>query len=253
MRWYVSRHGKTKGPYDKADIIAAIGAGQIGPDDTVCQEGTEEWLPVRDLGAFAAAVPVAPLATASQVAAEPTGAPTARAEKAPSRRAVSERPEPMVWIDRCEKVGRFVLWLVLAAAVLLVPIEYIKQQRAESALREAVRKEELLRAKAEKEKAEKSERLPLESMRPALTLLDGATGRIWFSNVSARSGVVCVAGIATNPTTKQTSESLPACKLITPYASNVELTVMFAGGDLRVICKDVTCGFTFKEVPDVKG
>jgi hypothetical protein len=62
-----------------------------------------------------------------------------------------------------------------------------------------------------------------------------------------------VAGIATNPNTKETSESLPACKVVTPYASNIELTVMFAGGDLRVLCKDVTCGFSFKEIPDVNG
>lgn len=59
MRWFVSRNGKTKGPYDKADIISAVSAGQIGLDDTLCQEGTDEWIPVRDLGAFAAVVPPA--------------------------------------------------------------------------------------------------------------------------------------------------------------------------------------------------
>lgn len=158
----------------------------------------------------------------------------------------------MIWIDRFEKIARIILWLVVAAAVLLVPIEYIKQQRVESALREAIRKEDLSRARAEKEKAEKSDRLPLESLRPALRVLDGVTGRLWFSNVSNRTGVVCVAGVATNPNTKQTSESLPACKVVTPYASNIELAVMFAGGDLKVICKDVACDINFKEVPDVK-
>jgi len=158
----------------------------------------------------------------------------------------------MHWIDRSEKVGRLILWLVLAAAVLLVPIEYIKQRRVEAALRETVRKEEVQREKAEKEKAERSERLPFDSFKPALRLLDNATGRLWFSNVSSRTGVVCVAGVATNPTTRMSTESLPACKVVTPYASNIELAVMFAGGDLRVICKDVTCDLAFKEVGDIK-
>lgn len=250
MRWYVSRQGKTQGPYDKADIIAAIGAGKIGPEDTVCQEGTEDWLLVRDLGAFAAAVPApAPVTSVPQPAKTVTAQ---RPGEDVGRVANTERGGAMLWIDRVEKLGRLVLWLVLAAAVLLVPIEYIKQRRAEAGMRELVRKEDLQRAKTEKEKAEKSDRLPFESFRPALQLLDGSAGRLWFSNVSNRSGVVCVAGIATNPSTKQSTESLPACKLVTPYASNIELTVMFAGGDLRVICKDVTCNIGFKEVADVK-
>ena len=74
MRWYVSRQGETKGPYDKADIIKAVAAGQIGLDDTLCQEGTQEWLPVRDLGAFAAAAPPAAGTTEAVAAAPPVAA-----------------------------------------------------------------------------------------------------------------------------------------------------------------------------------
>jgi len=75
MRWYVSRQGKSKGPYDKADVVAAVRAGQIGLDDTLCQEGTEEWIPVRELGAFATAAPSTD-ATSDTTAAAPTAAAT---------------------------------------------------------------------------------------------------------------------------------------------------------------------------------
>jgi hypothetical protein len=252
MRWYVSKHGETKGPFDKTDIIAAITAGQIGPDDTVCQEGTEDWLPVRELGAFAAAVPLKPMEAVVPAAVEPAARAPSVQREALSRRSATGGPNGILWIDRSEKVGRLVLWLVLAAAVLLVPVEYIKQRRVEAELRETVRKEEIQRARTEKERAERSERLSFDSFKPALRFLDNATGRLWFSNVSNRTGVVCVAGVATNPNTKMSTESLPACKVVTAYASNIELAVMFAGGDLRVICKDVTCDLAFKEVPDVK-
>jgi hypothetical protein len=57
MRWYLNRQGKLKGLFEKAKIIEAISAGRIALDDMLCQEGTEEWIPVRDLGAFAAAAP----------------------------------------------------------------------------------------------------------------------------------------------------------------------------------------------------
>jgi hypothetical protein len=85
---------------------------------------------------------------------------------------------------------------------------------------------------------------------PQLMLLDGSTGRLWFTNVSSRAGVVCVVGIATNPTTKTSTESLPACRSITAYATNVEITVMFAGGDLRSVCQGVSCSLRFEDVPD---
>ena len=79
MRWYVSRKGKIKGPFPKGEIIAAIEAGKIGLDDTFCQEGSEEWLPMRELGAFASAA-----AAASPVeAVEQTGSTPARRQAEP--------------------------------------------------------------------------------------------------------------------------------------------------------------------------
>lgn len=161
----------------------------------------------------------------------------------------------MLWIERLEKLGRLLLWLVLAGTIAIVPVAYINARRAETALQETIRKEELQRAKAEKaekEKAEKSERLPLSTVQPALMALDGAKGNLWFTNVSNRSGFLCVVGVATNPSSKQSTESMAACKLVTPYASNIELTVVFAGADLRFICKETTCSLSFKDAPEAK-
>lgn len=261
MRWYVNRKGKTKGPFDKADVISAVAAGQIGLDDTVCQEGTEDWIPVRELGAFAAAAPSTTVVEAP-AAMNPRGEiptavpkPSASALETPAaivaRRADGGRT---AWIEHGEKLARLLLWLALAAAVVIVPIEYVKHHRLEAAARESVRQEGIKRAKEEKAAAEvakaeseKIKRLPLSSFRPVLTLLDGTIGRLWITNVSERSGVVCVIGIATNPVSRGTSESLPACKAIEPYASNVEISVMFAGGELRPMCRDVTCSLQFEE------
>jgi hypothetical protein len=250
MRWYLSRQGKLKGLFEKAKIIEAISAGRIALDDTLCQEGTEEWIPVRDLGAFAAAAPPAeaePDATPSNDPSPPV----------PSQHQESSRTAGpgLVWIDRGEKIARLLLWLTLAAATLIVPIEYIKQRRFEAEVRESVRREDGERARrekaaaeAEKAHAEKSIRMSLSG--PELMALDGSTGRLWFTNVSSRAGVVCVVGIATNPTTKASAESLPACKPITAYATNVEIAVMFAGSELRSVCQGVTCSLRFQDVPD---
>jgi hypothetical protein len=161
----------------------------------------------------------------------------------------------MLWIERLEKLGRSVLWLVLAATIVIVPIEYIKTRRAETALQDTIRKEELQRVtaeKAEKEKAERPERLPLSTVEPSLMALDGSTGKLWFTNVSNRRGFLCVVGVATNPSSKQSTESIAGCKPVTPYASNMELPVIFAGADLRFICKDATCSLSFKDAPEAK-
>jgi hypothetical protein len=250
MRWYLSRQGNIKGLFEKAKILEAISAGRIALDDTLCQEGTEEWIPVRDLGAFAAAAP--------PPVADPAAAPPN--DPGPPGRAIGREPNPaasagVVWIDRGEKLARLLLWLALAAAMLIVPIEYIKQRRFEAEVRESVRREDVERARREKVAAEAAKAQAEKSIRMSpsgaqLMLLDGSTGRLWFSNVSSRAGVVCVVGIATNPTTKASTESLPACKAITAYATNVEIAVMFAGGELRSVCQGVSCSLRFEDVPD---
>lgn len=161
----------------------------------------------------------------------------------------------MIWFDRIEKLGRMVLWLSLASAVVLVPIAYIRQRGVESELAEAARKEQQALATKAKEDAERSDRLSLASMGSFFTALNesAATGSAWFSNVSARSGIVCITGIAKSPSRNMTIESLPACKQIQPYATNVDMHVMFAGGDLAALCKGATCTFSVKEAPDYQG
>jgi hypothetical protein len=159
----------------------------------------------------------------------------------------------MIWIDRIEKTGRLVLWLTLASAVVLVPIAYTRQRSVETQTAEAARKEEQALARKLKADAEKSDRLSMSSMGAMMTVLNegNGTGRVWFTNVSPRTGVVCIAGTATNPTSKVTTESLASCKNVPAYASNVEIQMMFAGANLAEVCKGVTCAFSIKEVPDV--
>lgn len=154
-------------------------------------------------------------------------------------------------IDRLEKLGRLVLWLTLASAVVLVPIIYIRQRTEEAARAELAAQNEQRRALEAKE-AEKSVRLSLASMGDVIHRLSTATatGHIAFSNVSPRSGVVCIAGVATNPDTNAKTESLASCKRVGAYDTNVDMQVSFAGGDLSAVCKGVTCAFTFREVPD---
>jgi hypothetical protein len=155
----------------------------------------------------------------------------------------------MHWIDRLEKVGRLVLWLTLASAVILVPLMYINLRRnaelqQEESAREAARKAL---------EPPKDNRLRLDSMGSAMTVLNvsTATGRVWFSNVSSRTGIVCIVGTATNANTNMTTDSLPSCKQIPPYATAVEMQMMFADRDVGEICKATTCRLSIKDVPDV--
>lgn len=155
-------------------------------------------------------------------------------------------------IEKLEHGGRLVLWLSLASAVMLAPIMYIRQRGVESQLAETARQEELAKAKEAEKAAQRSDRLSFASMGPVIRALNASTavGELWFSNVSPRSGVVCVAGIATNPSSGEKTESLATCKQVPAYATNVEMQVMFAGGVIAPLCKGVTCSFTLREVPD---
>jgi hypothetical protein len=155
-------------------------------------------------------------------------------------------------VDLLEKLGRLVLWLALASACVLAPITYIRLQREERTLQESERKEVEAREKAEKERelAEKHPRLSLKSMGMYMGSLQAsdAQGRFWFTNVSPRSGALCVVGVATNPNSRSISTSLPACEQVGPYSS-VMIKAMFAGSDLNSVCKGVTCEFGAQEAP----
>jgi hypothetical protein len=158
----------------------------------------------------------------------------------------------MLWIDRLEKAGRLVLWLTLASAVVLVPLAYINLRQAAQAQQEESARQLAAAAAKAAEKPPEDGRLRLSSMGPWMSLLSEtrASGGVWFSNVSPRSGIVCVVGVATNPSTKVISESLASCKHVPPYASNVEIEMMFAGADLAAACKGATCRLTVRDVSD---
>src|ERR1039457_2548981 len=117
----------------------------------------------------------------------------------------------MLWIDRFEKLGRLLLWLAMASAMVILPVAFTRHGREQEKLREALQKAEAQLADALKPK--KPTRLLSSSMGSVLYGLNQATatGYLSFTNVSTRAGVVCVFGVAKNPETQKTSESLPAC------------------------------------------
>jgi hypothetical protein len=167
----------------------------------------------------------------------------------------------MLWIERFERIGRLVLWLSLASVCVIIPIEYVRQHKAEVQRDEAVRAAEDEAKKAEaklaeqiKASADKSTLLSLGSMGEYLTALNtsNATGQLWFTNVSARAGVVCVYGVATNPTTHKSVDSMAACQEIGPYASAVHVGLMFPGGDLNDVCPNSSCSLSMKNAPEPK-
>ena len=154
-------------------------------------------------------------------------------------------------VDRLEKLGRLILWLSLAVFAVMVPIALRAQERQTAMVAERVHADaERVRLDAEKEKAASLARLPIESMGAAFSGLDGRSASVWFSNVSTRAGFVCLHAKATNPNTKAVVTSLPTCQEIHPYASNVNVKMMFAGGDFDPVCgKDVHCALSVNDVP----
>jgi hypothetical protein len=96
-------------------------------------------------------------------------------------------------------------------------------------------------------------RLKLDSLRPVMSGLVAAQsiGKLWFTNVSPRSGVVCVQGTAVNEKTKRSARSLPACTKVEPYASAVAMELMFAGQELAPVCPDQSaCRLVIDEAPE---
>jgi hypothetical protein len=157
-------------------------------------------------------------------------------------------------IDRLEKTGRLVLWFTLAAACMLVVLGYAKQQESLMSAAASLHAAEQHRTEAKQKEEERGPtRLTIKSMGSAFSSFneDRATGEVWFTNVSPRSGVVCVVGVATNPNTQQSQHSLASCEAVTPYAT-VKMKVMFAGGDLDTVCKGAKCAFQILDEPNAK-
>jgi hypothetical protein len=166
----------------------------------------------------------------------------------------------MVWIDRVEKLSRVILWLSIASACVLAPITYMRNRRTEAEERDAARRADEA-AKAAVERADKAahepHRLAIASMGVYMSSLvpgaPGGQGNIWFTNVSSRTGFLCVYGVATNRGTKQTSRSIAACADVHAYASTEHLSLMFAGGELSGVCpKQGDCDLAFVDAPEAK-
>jgi len=158
-------------------------------------------------------------------------------------------------IDRLEKAGRFALWVALTIVVVLYPVQtFLREQ--EAARLANIAKTETARLKVEVETAEKAERaakakgpprITLDSMGPFFTGREGSLGYAWFTNASARAGVICVYANLTNSAGKGT-QSLPLCKGVDAYDSNVKLTMMFAGADVSALCQS-GCDMHVKDMP----
>jgi hypothetical protein len=164
-------------------------------------------------------------------------------------------------IDRIEKIARLVLWLALSSAVVILPIAYIshkaEETKAEVALAEqkdALKKAEEKLDEIDKAKKNKSNRITLASVGTFLSWISyaKAEGNLVFTNVSARTGVMCVVGIAQNTETNEKAESIPACQEVGPYSSTVHMPLAFAGGDIAGTCPKSNCKLTFREAPEAK-
>jgi hypothetical protein len=155
-------------------------------------------------------------------------------------------------VDRMEKTARLVLWLSIASACVIVPIEYVRQTRAGSKA-EAERQAAAKKADAkeqELESASKPHRLAFASMGMYLSSINyaGVQGNLWSTNVSSRAGTICVVGEARDPEVSiKTAVSLPACQEVGAYASEVHLSLMFAGGDLAAACPKSNCRLSVKD------
>lgn len=148
-------------------------------------------------------------------------------------------------IDRIEKAGRIALWFALASACVILPVEYIRQRRLDSELKDAAKRAEEKAAAFEKsmdalkEKLEKKpQRMAASGMGAFMSSLSvgNAEARVWLGNVSPRSGVVCILGVAKNPATQRTTSSLPSCLDVAPYTTGIKMSLAFAGRELADVC-----------------
>lgn len=167
---------------------------------------------------------------------------------------------PVTALDRVEKAGRVLLWLSIASACVIVPVAYISQRnaekraetKAEADLQEAVKRAETRAAELEKKSA--SRRVSFAAVETSYLSAIGysnAQANLWFTNVSSRGGVVCLVATAREADSAKSTDSLPACQEVTPYAG-VHMTLMFANGELTASCPHSNCSLTFNEAPEPK-
>jgi hypothetical protein len=147
-------------------------------------------------------------------------------------------------IDKLEKIGRLVLWLALSVFCVATPIAVHQQStKQESAAAELVAEQGRQRDAKAKKEAEALALLPIKTLGSTMNILNGAKGRIWFTNTSTRRGYVCVAGKATSNAGE--AHSLPACTKVEPYSGGM-LELLFSGDDIAASCAD-DCRFTYQD------
>ncbi len=83
-----------------------------------------------------------------------------------------------------------------------------------------------------------------------LSSLNANQGQVVFTNVSPRSGMLCVHGEAKNRTTLMSTTSLASCKEIGPYDSAVTVDMLFAGHDISTICSNASCDLQVRDAPE---
>jgi hypothetical protein len=250
-------------PASLTQIAAALADRTFTEDMEVSHVGSSLWVSMRAimerLRQPSASKPEVAVPAEPRLQGEPTASSDSTRERARIGREVP-RGGPMPWIDRIEKIGRVILWLSIASACVIAPIEYVRLHKTEVELREAARQadEELKAAEKAEKAAHEPHRLAFASMRAhfmsaLVPSAPGEQGKVWFTNVSPRTGIVCVYGVATSHTTKRESTSLPTCTSIAAYAAPVHLSLMFAGGDLLDVCpKQGDCDLTIEDAPEAK-
>lgn len=155
-------------------------------------------------------------------------------------------------VDGLEKAGRLALWLALATAIVLTPLGMRAQAKeaaraAEQASADLKAEQKRVRAEQEKQAAEKLARLSIKSMGELLTGKGASTAQVWFTNVSPRSGFVCVIGRAKSP--KGETSSLPACEHVEPYSA-ATIKMAFATDSIAHLCPQFDCAFAVEDAPD---
>lgn len=154
-------------------------------------------------------------------------------------------------IDKLEKAGRLVLWLTLTAAVVLGIVGVKRWSEEMDAVRAelAASKDQLRKALEPKG----PERLPPSGMGAYHSWISttSAVGHGHFTNVSPRSGHICLQGVLQHPDGQRVVTSLPACAVVNPYAS-YKIEAPFLLSQLEDLCgrdNRAECRVSFIDAP----
>lgn len=137
-----------------------------------------------------------------------------------------------------ELLSRSVLWLVLAATIVIAPLTYFRRMAdaAMSAEQDATASRKAVDAAKADEEARSHPRIELGSVGTKLVAMTGTEGRLIFTNATPRDGTVCAIGTARSRATNAETVSIASCKHAEPFQSNVEIDFLFAGVDTVKMC-----------------